>query len=158
MSTHTLTAIGSVHSTRSQLEDDDWDRVTSYVELDSAQFDADALAGLDSFSHVEVLFVMHRVEPAKIERGARHPRNNLDWPKVGIFAQRGKNRPNLLGATICRVARVEGLRVHVIGLDALDGTPVVDLKPWVQQFGPRGELRQPDWMSELMREYFVKRA
>ncbi|HKP60906.1 MAG TPA: SAM-dependent methyltransferase [Polyangiales bacterium] len=156
MSSLSLHPIGRVHSTRSAVVDDDWDRETAFIELDSSQFDDDALLGLDSFSHVEVLFLMDRVEPQKIETGARHPRNNQAWPKIGIFAQRGKNRPNRLGTTICRVLRVEGKKLHVQGLDAVDGTPVVDLKPWVDEFGPRGQTRQPEWMSELMRGYFVR--
>jgi tRNA-Thr(GGU) m(6)t(6)A37 methyltransferase TsaA len=146
--------IGVVRSSRAALEDDHWGAVTAHIELDAARFGPDALASLDTFSHVEVLFVMDRVPGSKIEVGARHPRNNPDWPKVGIFAQRGKNRPNRIGATICRVDRVEGLRVHVTGLDAVDGTPVVDLKPWVREFGPRGEVRQPQWMEELMKDYW----
>jgi len=83
----TLTPIGTVHSSRSAVEDDDWDREQATIELDSAQFGADALAGLDAFSHVEIAFVMDRVEPARIVAGARHARNNPAWPAVGIFAQ-----------------------------------------------------------------------
>ena len=100
------------------------------------------------------MYVFDRVDPGKIERGARHPRNNPAWPKVGIFAQRGKNRPNRIGTTICRVERVEGLRLHVTGLDAIDGTPVLDIKPYMAEFGPRGEVRQPSWSHELMAGYF----
>jgi tRNA-Thr(GGU) m(6)t(6)A37 methyltransferase TsaA len=149
-----LTPIGTVHSTRSAPDDDDWDAESASIELDPALFTPEALAGLETFSHVEVVYVFDRVEPEKIERGARHPRNNLAWPKVGIFAQRGKNRPNRLGTTICRIDRVEGVRVHVTGLDAIDGTPVLDLKPWVREFGPRGDVRQPAWIDELMVDYW----
>jgi tRNA (adenine37-N6)-methyltransferase len=81
----------------------------------------------------------------------RHPRNNPNWPAVGIFAQRGKNRPNRLGTTVCRVLRVEGAPLHVEGLDAINGTPVLDIKPWVREFGPRGDIAQPAWMDALMR-------
>lgn len=147
--------IGTVRSSRLVPEDDLWDAVASYVELDASRFTPDALAGLDTFSHVEVLFVMDRVEDAKIETGARHPRNNAAWPRVGIFAQRGKNRPNRIGATLCRVVRVEGLCLHLQGLDAIDGSPVLDLKPWVREFGPRGEVHQPAWIGELMERYWT---
>ena len=152
-----LAPIGTVRSTRDAALDDDWDRETVCVELD-ARFSSDALAGLDSFSHVEVLFHMDRVDRSKIESGARHPRNNRDWPLVGIFAQRGKNRPNQIGATVCRVLRIEGMRLFVEGLDAVDGTPVLDLKPWVKEFGPRGATKQPAWMDELMKEYWAARS
>ena len=154
MKTVTMQPIGVVHSERKVLEDDHWDGVPVFVELDGSQFSPEALAGLDTFSHVQVIFLMDRVDPGKIETSARHPRNNPAWPKVGIFAQRGKNRPNRMGETVCRVDRVEGLRVYVTGLDAIDGTPVLDLKPWVREFAPRGEIRQPAWMDALMTEYW----
>jgi tRNA-Thr(GGU) m(6)t(6)A37 methyltransferase TsaA len=149
-----LVPIGIVRSTRIAIEDDGWDAIVSSIELDAGRFSSEALAGLDAFSHVEVLFWMDRVAVERIETGARHPRNNEAWPKVGIFAQRGKNRPNQIGATICRVDRVDELVVHVTGLDAVDGTPVLDLKPWVREFGPRGVVRQPAWMDELMKGYW----
>ena len=98
--------------------------------------------------------VRYRVDPATIETSARHPRENREWPLVGIFAQRGKSRPNRIGATICRVRSIEGTIVHVDGLDAVDGSPVLDLKPWVSAFGPRGEIREPAWIGELMRGYW----
>ena len=98
---------------------------------------------------------MHQVELSKIETEARHPRNNTDWPKIGIFAQRGKNRPNQIGTTICQIKKVEGTTLHLIGLDAIDGTPVLDIKPWVKEFGPRGEIKQPSWITELMKEYWT---
>jgi tRNA-Thr(GGU) m(6)t(6)A37 methyltransferase TsaA len=150
----TMTPIGTVRSSRTAPVDDHWDAVASSIELDAAQLGPESLAGLDAFSHVEVVYVFDRVDAARVETGARHPRDNAAWPKVGIFAQRGKARPNRIGTTVCRIDRIEGLRVHVTGLDAIDGTPVLDLKPWVTQFGPRGETRQPGWMDELMREYW----
>jgi tRNA-Thr(GGU) m(6)t(6)A37 methyltransferase TsaA len=156
MLTVAMTPIGTVRSTRTATEDDDWDSVLSSIALDAAQFTTEALAGLDTFSHIEVVYLFDRVDPAKVEKSARHPRNNTAWPKVGIFAQRGKNRPNRIGTTICRVDRIEGLRVHVLGLDAVEGTPVLDIKPWVREFGPRGEVRQPAWMTELMSGYWVE--
>jgi tRNA-Thr(GGU) m(6)t(6)A37 methyltransferase TsaA len=150
----TMRPIGVVHSERKVVEDDAWDSVRSFLEIDGAEFTPDALAALDDFSHVEVVFYMDRVDARKIEKGARHPRNNRDWPSVGILAQRGKNRSNQIGTTVCRIDRIDGLRIHVTGLDAIDGTPVLDVKPWVRQFGPRGEVRQPPWMDELMERYW----
>jgi tRNA (Thr-GGU) A37 N-methylase len=137
------------------MEDDGWDAVSALIELDDSQFKPEALGGLEDFSHVEVIFLTDRVEPSQIERGARHPRNDKRLRKVGIFAQRGKDRPNQIGTTICRVDSIEGLKVHVTGLDAIDGTPVLDLKPCVREFGPRGAVRQPAWMDELMKSYWT---
>src|SRR5690606_12174880 len=96
----------------------------------------------------------HGVAPEKIVSGARHPRNNRDWPAVGILAQRGKNRPNRLGSTICRVLRVDGRKLWVAELDAIDGTPVLDVKPVMQEFLPREPVRQPAWTHELMQAYW----
>ncbi len=113
-----------------------------------------ALWGLDAFSHIEVVYAFHRVEAGSVEFGARRPRGNPDWPEVGIFAQRGKNRPNRLGVTTCAVLGVDGREITVRGLDAIDGTPVIDIKPYMQEFGPRGQVRQPAWATELMRGYW----
>jgi len=80
------------------------------------------------------------------------------WPLTGIFAQRGKNRPNRLGSTICRLLGIEGARLQVKGLDAIDGTPVLDLKPVMREFLPRGIVVQPAWSEELMKHYWGGRA
>lgn len=137
--------------------DDIWGGLVSRIEFDSSQFAPEALAGLDQFSHVEVIFLFHGVSDEQIEWGARHPRGRADWPLAGIFAQRGKNRPNRIGVTVCRLLSVRGLTIEVEGLDAIDGTPVLDVKPYLREFAPRGEVRQPDWASELMSGYWNRR-
>ena len=149
-----LVPIGHVRSTRSEARDDDWDAVSSSIELDPGRFSPESLVGLEEFSHVDVVFVFDRVDVTDIEMGARRPRGNPDWPEVGIFAQRAKMRPNRLGVTTCRLVSVDGLTLHVEGLDAIDGTPVVDLKPYMEEFGPRGDVRQPSWSRELMQGYW----
>jgi len=151
--TFAIEPIAFVRGGRAEAVDDDWDRETAVIEL-APGFTADAIAGLGDFSHAEIAFVFDRVPPEKIETGARHPRNRTDWPLVGIFAQRGKNRPNRIGITVCRIEKVEGTRIHVRGLDAVDGTPVIDIKPVLREFLPRGDVRQPDWASELMAGYW----
>lgn len=151
----TLRAIGRVSAPRVELVDDHWGNVSSVIRLDGERFGPEALSGLDDFSHLEVVFHFHRVADTAVETGARRPRGNPDWPLVGIFAQRGKNRPNRLAVSRCSLVRVDGLDVHVRGLDAVDGTPVLDLKPYLAEFGPRGELRQAAWSSELMTDYYA---
>jgi tRNA (Thr-GGU) A37 N-methylase len=89
-----------------------------------------------------------------VVRGARHPRDNPAWPRVGIFAQRGKNRPNRLGTTMVEIVKREGRTLEVLGLDAADGTMVVDIKPVFKEFLPRTQVRQPQWTTELMRDYW----
>lgn len=150
----TIEPIGYVRGGRRDPIDDDWGSTQTKIELDATQVGPDALAGLDTFSHAEIIFLFDRVLEEKIERGARHPRGRDDWPLTGIFAQRGKNRPNRLGVTVCRVLSVDGSRLHVEGLDAIDGTPVIDIKPVMREFLPRDEVRQPEWVSELMAAYW----
>jgi tRNA (adenine37-N6)-methyltransferase len=151
----TMSAIGTVKNTRKEVEDDNWGDVISIIELDSAAFNEEALFQIESFSHAEIFYYFDRVEDAKIETGARHPRNNQNWPKVGIFAQRGKNRPNRLGATIVKVLKRDGHQLYVQGLDAIDGTPILDIKPVMKEFLPREEVTQPQWATELMKNYWV---
>jgi tRNA-Thr(GGU) m(6)t(6)A37 methyltransferase TsaA len=152
--TITMSPIGRVRAARSEAVDDAWDSVDSRIELDAAQFGPDAAAGLDQFSHVEVIFHFDRAPAESVNTGARHPRGRSDWPKVGIFAQRGKDRPNRIGVTVCRLLSVDGLILEVRGLDAIDGTPVLDVKPVMKGFLPRGDMREPDWAAELMRDYW----
>ncbi len=148
-------AIGYVKSERDEAIDDNWDELETRIELDETHFTTEAMLGLTDFSHVEVIFLFHRVPQAKIERGARHPRGRRDWPRVGVFAQRGKNRPNRLGATICEILRVEGTALYVKGLDAIEGTPVLDIKPVMSGFERRGILREPAWAKEIMLNYWA---
>ena len=149
-----VTPIGHVRGGRFVPTDDDWGANRAAIELDAARFSTDALAGLGDFSHVEVIFMFDRVPESEIELGARRPRGRSDWPLVGIFAQRGKNRPNRLGLCTCKLLDVEGLSVLVEGLDAIDGTPVLDLKPVMRGFLPRGDVREPSWAAEIMRRYW----
>jgi tRNA-Thr(GGU) m(6)t(6)A37 methyltransferase TsaA len=149
-----LSPIGIVHSPVVEPVDDIWGGVKCRIDLDPSQFTPDCVLGLADFSHVEVVFFFHRVPESEIESGSRHPRNRPEWPRVGIFAQRGKSRPNRIGVTICRLLSVEGLSLEVSGLDAIDGTPVLDIKPYMREFAARGEIRQPKWVEELMRGYW----
>ena len=151
----TLIPIGTVVGGRSEPIDDDWGAVEATIVLDPARLDAEATAGLESFSHLDVVFAFHRVPDDEIEHGARRPRGRADWPLVGILAQRGKGRPNRLGVSTCHLVRVEGLTLHVRGLDAIDGSPVLDVKAHFEEMGSRGEVRQPEWSRELMRGYWT---
>ena len=151
--TISLTPIGFVRGGRAQPIDDSWDSETARIELDS-RFGPEALDGLAEFSHIEVIFHFDRAPENEIVTGALHPRGNTGWPKVGIFCQRGKGRPNRLGVTICTLLAVASATLTVRGLDAIDGTPVLDIKPVVKSFLPRGEIRQPQWADEIMKDYW----
>ncbi len=149
-----LDPIGSVSSPRREPLDDDWDSIVGTVDLDGERFTAEALVGLDQFSHIEVVYVFDQVDPASVQTAARHPRGNDAWPKVGVFAQRAKGRPNRIGVSLCRLLDVNELTLTVQGLDAIDGSPVLDIKPYMVEFAPRGATRQPRWSHELMANYW----
>ncbi|MER6046608.1 SAM-dependent methyltransferase [Streptomyces sp. NPDC001793] len=146
--------VGRVVGGRGEVRDDDWGTERAIIRLDADRFGPEAVAGLDAFSHLEVVYHFHRVPVDRIETGARHPRGNTDWPLAGIFAQRGKNRPNRLGISRCRLLDIDGLDLHVQGLDAIDDTPVLDIKPYMTEFSPQGTVTQPAWATEIMRHYY----
>jgi tRNA-Thr(GGU) m(6)t(6)A37 methyltransferase TsaA len=123
------------------------------ISLDRSRFADDAVAGLHAFSHLVVVFQFHLVDESTVQSGARHPRGNAAWPKVGMFAQRAKMRPNRLGVSACRLLAVDGLGLHVRGLDAIAGSPVLDVKPFMREFEPAA-THQPTWATELMQGYY----
>jgi len=112
------------------------------------------VTGLAAFSHLVVVFQFHLVDPDDVQTGARRPRGNPEWPAVGMFAQRARMRPNRLGVSTCRLLSVDGLDIGVQGLDAIDGSPVLDVKPFMREFEPpAADVRQPTWSTELMQGY-----
>ena len=153
-SVFSLISIGTIKNKRLEIEDDNWGSVESVIEINSKLFSSDATKGLESFSHLEVIFYMNQVDDLKILTDARHPRNNKKWPKVGILAQRAKNRVNKIAVTRCKILSVDNYIIRVVGLDAINNSPVLDIKPWVKEFSPRGRFKQPKWMTDLMKKYW----
>ena len=145
--------IAFVRSDREEVWDDFWGGVDARIEL-APNVPVESLDGLEDFSHAEILLVFDRVAPEAVVTGARHPRNNPDWPRMGIFAQRAKGRPNRLGSTIVRILSRLGPSLHVAGLDAVNGTPVLDIKPVIAEFLPQEPVCQPEWSRLLMRDYW----
>jgi tRNA (Thr-GGU) A37 N-methylase len=145
--------IGFVRGGRSSLRDDFWGDVTASIEL-RPEIPSESLIGLGAFSHVEVIFVFDRDAADQPIEWIRRPRGDSRWPIVGVFAQRGRRRPNRLGATIVRVIGLRNRGIDIIGLDALEGTPVLDIKPVIAQFLPREPVGQPTWATELMVDYW----
>ena len=129
-------------------------KVRRALERLKERFGADALAGLSEFSHLDVIFVFHLVDEHDVVIDTRRPRGRADWPEVGIFAQRGRVRPNRLGVSTCRIEAVEGPTIVVRGLDAIDGSPVLDLKPHMSGFAPQGPVTEPAWAVEIMSSYW----
>ena len=148
-----LSPIALVHNARLVPTDDDWGELVSEIRLDPA-LPEESLDGLETFSHAEIIYQFHLVTDNEIVTGARRPRENPLWPRVGIFAQRARLRPNRLGLTVVRILRRDGRSLFVEGLDAVEDTPVLDIKPVMQEFLPRGRLRQPEWSHEVMKDYW----
>ncbi len=154
MAAVTLEPVGFVSNDRTKPTDDGWGDVDSTITIDE-RFPVEALAGLDEFSHAEVVYLFDRADAARTTTGARRPRGREDLPAVGVFAQRNKDRPNHIGVSRCEILSVEGRSIRVRGLDAIDGTPVLDVKPHFGAFVPdAAAVREPAWVAEITREYF----
>lgn len=153
MSSFEITPIGTVRNDRTDFQNtDNWGAVRSTIVVDE-RFGEACLQGLDGFSHVEVLFVFDQLAELDDYREPRPYRGRADLPPVGIFAGRGPRRPNRIGVTCCAIESVRGRELTVVGLDAVSGTPVIDLKPAMVEFQPV-HVTQPDWVGDLMSEYF----
>jgi len=149
----TVNSIATIHNDRKAVEDDNWLNFPSEIRLND-EMPIECLDGIDAYSHVEIVYVFHKAIGSAPVIGAEHPRENPAWPKVGIYAQRKKARPNFIGCTIATLLRREGRSIFVERLDAIDGTPVLDIKPVLREFLPDGEVRQPGWADEIMRNYW----
>jgi tRNA (adenine37-N6)-methyltransferase len=149
----TVREVGVVHSSRREPLDDHWDAERMTIEL-AEDVPAESLEGLATFSHVEVLFLADRAHDVPPDPWIRHPRGNESWPLVGVFANRNKDRPNRILNSVAALVSISGRTIEVTGLDAIDGTPVLDIKPYYRWSGPRGEVRAPEWSDELGRAYF----
>jgi len=152
MPTVELKPIAWVSNNRRDLRDDDWGDVVSVITL-RQDLSPDLLLGLDSFSHVEVIFVFDQIDPQKKMPDARHPRNNSHYPKLGLLAQRSAHHPNPIGLTAAKIIKLDGRELTVQGLDAVNGTPVLDLKPVFKEFQVENPI-QPPWVSELLKDYW----
>jgi len=149
----TLTPIGFVKNNRTEIEDDNWGQITSEIEL-ADHIVAEALDGIETISHLHIIFYMDKVLDEKAKAQSRHPRNNLELPKLGTYAQRNKNRPNKLGLTIVELIKRRGRIIIVKNLDAINGTAVLDIKPVMKEFQPLTEIKQPNWTKEIMKNYW----
>jgi tRNA-Thr(GGU) m(6)t(6)A37 methyltransferase TsaA len=147
-----MTPVAIVRNTRTEPGDDFWGGTISEIELADGVA-SEAFDGIESFSHLEIIYHFNLIGDGKINY-ARRPRGNPDYPLMGIFAQRNKDRPNWIGlATVELVERV-GRVIRVRYLDALDGTPVLDIKPVFREFMPKSPVRQPEWVGELLKDYW----
>ena len=122
----------------------DWAKVTSEIVIDSSL--TEALEGIEEFSHIIVLFWMHRLgedgTPLK-----QRPMGQKDRPLKGLFALRTPNRPNPIGKTTARLLERRGNTLKVEGLDALDGSPVIDVKPYMPGYDAAADATVPAWIT-----------
>lgn len=148
-----VTPIGTARDNRTDVQHtDNWGAVRTTITIDE-RFGGACLQGLEGFSHVEVLFIFDQF-PERDDFREPHPyRGRCDLPPVGVFAGRSSRRPNRIGVTCCAIDSIHGRELTVVGLDAVSGTPVIDLKPTMEEFRPVN-IEQPEWASRQMSEYF----
>jgi len=147
-----LVPIATVKNNRHAPTDDFWEDVISEIEL-ADHIPAEVFDGISDFSHLEIIYYFDKAEPGDIVFSGR-PRGNPMYSKVGIFGQRKKDRPNSIGLCTVELIEQSGRILKVRYLDAIDGTPVLDIKPVFKEFQPKGEIRQPSWVSALMKNYW----
>ena len=112
---------------------------------------ADGLRDIEGFSHVILLYHFHLAKP-----GSLSVKPFLDNVRRGVFATRAPSRPNRIGLSVARLQRVDGNAIYVQDVDIVEGTPLLDIKPYVPQLDPRGQVRI-GWMGRRMGELPVKR-
>jgi len=147
-----LYPVATVRNTRLAPIDDDWGGILSEIEL-SEGMPAEVFQSIGDFSHLEIIYYFNQVDDKSIALSG-HPRGNPDYPLVGIFAQRKKDRPNKLGLATVELVSCSATTITVRNLDAIDGTPVLDIKPVFREFEPKTPIRQPDWVGDLMKHYW----
>lgn len=148
----TLEPIGTVRNARSQPIDDHWVDIVSDIEL-ASHIPTEAFEGISNFSHLEIIYYFDKVEKKDMVYSG-HPRGNKTYPLMGIFGQRKKDRPNSIGLCTVELLEHNGRTIKVKYLDAIDGTPVLDIKPVFREFQAKGEIRQPGWVDDLMKQYW----
>ncbi len=143
--------IGEVKSPVTEAVDMNWGAVISEIVM-KPEF-APGLLGLGDFSHAMILTFLHEAKYVPEVHLRRHPQERQDMPFLGIFAQRARHRPNRIGVTACEIVEVTEGSVKVRALDAINGTPVIDVKPYVPVYD-RKDATIPEWMENMMKGYF----
>ena len=143
--------IGEVKSPITEAVDMNWGEVVSEIVL-KPEF-APGLLGLGDFSHAMILTFLHEAKYVPEVHLRRHPQERQDMPLLGIFAQRARHRPNRIGVTACEIVEVTENSVKVRALDAINRTPVIDVKPYVPVYD-RKDATIPEWMEKMMKGYF----
>jgi tRNA-Thr(GGU) m(6)t(6)A37 methyltransferase TsaA len=148
-----LKPIATVKNSRVTPIDDNWSEIISEIEL-LENIPTEVFNNISDFSHLEIIYYFDKVEDSKIVFSGR-PRGNPNYPVVGILAQRKKDRPNKIGLCTVELLEHNNRKIKVKNLDAIDGTPILDIKPVFKEFQPVGQIRQPGWVADLMKNYWV---
>lgn len=144
--------VGFVSSPVSERMDENWGEIKSKIIL-KPEF-AGALLGLEGFSHAIIVTYLHEANYEKEKHLQRRPRNLKTMPMLGIFSQRAKNRPNPIGITAVQVLKVGNDYLEIKGLDAIDKTPILDIKPYYPHYDKIEDSKVPEWVNILMKGYF----
>ena len=147
----TMRPVGRVRNRIADRKDCAWGEDISSIVLDEPY--VSGLKGLEDFSHAIILFYLDQARYDREKHLQRRPQNRDDMPLTGIFAQRAKDRPNQIGMTTVEILSVTEDTLDVKGLDAVDGTPVLDIKPYYPAYDKR-EASVPEWVDRLMEYYF----
>lgn len=147
-----LKPVAFVRNARTTPTDDFWESVITEIEL-ADDIPTEAFDNISHFSHLEIIYWLNKVESKDMVFSGR-PRGNPDYPMMGIFGQRKKDRPNAIGLTTVELLEHTGRTIKVKYLDAINGTPVLDIKPVFKEFQPKTEIKQPEWVADLMRDYW----
>lgn len=148
-----LKPIAIVKNSRTEPIDDNWEVVVSEIEL-ADHIPTEALDCISDFSHLEIIYTFDKVKDEELIFSGC-PRGNPNYPSVGIFAQRKKERPNRLGLATVELLERNGRVIKVKFLDAIDGTPVMDIKPVFIEYQPKTKIKQPGWVADLMKDYWL---
>lgn len=151
-----LTPVAIVKNSRKEPIDDHWSEIISEIELLPGTA-TEVFDGIEQFSHLEIIYYFDKVEEKDIVFSGR-PRGNPAYPLTGIFAQRKKDRPNKIGLCTVELLQHESRTIKVRNLDAIDATFILDIKPVFKEFQPVGEIKQPVWVSDLMKNYWTSQA
>jgi tRNA (adenine37-N6)-methyltransferase len=147
-----LRAIATVRNSRKEPSDDYWGNIIAAIEL-ADHIPTEAFDHIEDFSHLEIIYYFDKAEPGDMVYSGR-PRGNPAYPLTGIFSQRKKDRPNHIGLCTVELLEHNGRTIKVKYLDAINGTPVLDIKPFFKEFQPKGTIQQPDWTGDLMKDYW----
>lgn len=147
-----VTPVAYVKNTRTEPVDDNWGDVIAEIVL-ADHIPTEALENISGFSHLEIIYHFDQLSGDDMVFAGR-PRGNPKYPYTGIFAQRKKDRPNAIGLCTVELLEHNNRSLKVKYLDAIDGTPVLDIKPVFREFQPKGDIRQPTWVADLMRNYW----